>query len=892
MSGNKNLDYYISPGKQAKEKKVEHKEKPKFQGKDKREDQKDKLNKKNKSKSGLQTVEPIEDADNALLLAVDYDGKRKSAYCRLYDLQSKSIIIWYDTTNHKPYLLTDLKIEELNNEYPEIKNHKGFSEFQKVKKYDLIIDQLKEMVKIITEDPLSVGGGKNSIREYIKDNSFEATILYHRSYLYDRQLIPGMLYQIKNNQLRPINTEIPKELENELIESFKDEKVEFRNELPKYLDLFFSPIPEIKRIAFDIEIKTTVNKIPDPQTAKQPIICISFVDSENNNTIFLLKDHEISKEEEEGLNKINAEIKFFDSEKELIEKTLEIINDYPIVITYNGDNFDIPYIANRARNLKISYNKVEFVKHRDSYSFENAIHLDLYKLFFNRAIQVSAFGNVYKTVSLEAVSSALLKEGKVELEKEIFDLSYDKLAEYCLKDSNLTYRLTSFDDHLVMKLLILLMRITKLPLEDISRSGISNWIKNMFYYEHRSRNYLIPNPSYLKELKSKAATRAIIKGKKYMGAKVIDPIPGIHFNVVVLDFASLYPSVIKEWNLSYETVNCPHQDCRSNLIPNTPHWVCTHKIGISALIIGLLRDLRVKYFKNKAKDKSIPPELRNLFKIVQSSMKVIINAAYGVFGSEIFPLYCLPMAESTSAIGRYAIEKTIEKVQSMGLEVIYGDTDSVFIENPTKEQIDELIRWSSDKLGIELDVEKSFRFSAHSTRKKNYLGVYEDGNVDIKGLSGKKRNTPLFIQNAFKEMINVLKEVYKPEDFEVAKEKIKTIVKNVFRKLKRYEYTPEELAFKIAITKPLKNYTVLPQHIKAAKILMEKTGTKIGKGNIIYFLKTKDPAGVQPIELANVKDIDIDKYKKTVESIFEQVLDALDISFDEIKGKITLDKWM
>jgi DNA polymerase I len=840
----------------------------------------------------VEQEDELDDIHRALLLSVDYDGNNKLAYCSLYDLDTKSLNFWYDNTNHRPYLLTDLTENELNSNYPKIKNHNGFYDFHPLKKYDLIKDETKDMVKVIAQDPLSIGGRRNSIRELLDGHDFEATIKYHRSYLFDKQLIPGMFYYIKNNRLRPIKVDIPEDLERELIASFQDEKIEFQNILPRYLDLFFSEIPDIKRIAFDIEVKTVSNQIPDSSTSPQPVICISFVDSEGLKKVFLLNTHKKSAVEEEKLKSFEGEIEFFDDEGALLESTFDLINKYPIVITYNGDNFDLPYLDNRARKLRVNKNKNPFVRHRNSYSLTQSIHLDLYKFFFNRAIKVSAFGNAYKSISLEVVSSAILKDGKIKIEKDIHDLSYHKLAEYCLQDSDLTYRLTSYDNNLVMKLLILLMRITKMPLEDLSRSGISNWIKNLFYYEHRARNYLIPNPNYLNEIKSDAATEAIIKGKKYMGAKVIDPIPGVHFNVVVLDFASLYPSVIKEWNLSYETVNCPHDECKSNLIPNTPHWACTKKVGISSLLIGLLRDLRVKYFKNKAKDKSIDPELRNLFDIVQASMKVIINASYGVFGAEIFPLYCLPMAESTSAIGRYAIDQTIDKVHSMGLEVVYGDTDSVFIQNPTKNQINELIQWSTDELGIELDVEKTFRYSAHSNRKKNYLGVYNDGGVDIKGLSGKKRNTPLFIQNAFKEMVDELSKVYKPEDFEKAKTEIKSIIKRVFKKIKNYEYTPEELAFKVAITKPIKAYSVDPQHVKAAKLLMERTDKEVGKGSIIYFLKTRDPIGVQPAEIANVRDIDVKKYKETVESIFEQVLDALGIDFDEIKGKTTLDRWM
>ena len=65
---------------------------------------------------------------------------------------------------------------------------------------------------------------------------------------------------------------------------------------------------------------------------------------------------------------------------------------------------------------------------------------------------------------------------------------------------------------------------------------------------------------------------------------MIEPIEGVHFDVTVMDFASLYPSIIKVNNLSYETVRCPHEECKENSIPGTAHWACTKKNGLTSLI--------------------------------------------------------------------------------------------------------------------------------------------------------------------------------------------------------------------------------------------------------------------------------------------------------------------
>jgi len=317
-----------------------------------------------------------------------------------------------------------------------------------------------------------------------------------------------------------------------------------------------------------------------------------------------------------------------------------------------------------------------------------------------------------------------------------------------------------------------------------------------------------------------------------------------------------------------------------------------------SLIIGLLRDLRVKYFKSKAKDKKLTKEEQNMYKIITQSLKIIINASYGVFGSEAFPLFCPPVAEATTAVGRDAITQTQKECAKRGIEVIYGDTDSVFLKSPTQEQIEDIINWSDLVLKIELDIEKVYRYLALSDRKKNYLGVYKDGSVDIKGLTGKKRHMPTCIQNAFQEMVSELSKVEVEEDFEAAKERIRTNIKAFIKKLKKREFSVEELAYQVALSKDLDRYDGNPQHVQAARLLEkennkeknEENHKKIKSGYIIRYVKTTE--GVLPVKLAKVKDIAIKKYKEQLKSTFEQVLDAMGIQFQELDGVRKLDAFI
>ncbi|MBS7627713.1 hypothetical protein KEJ36_02680, partial [Candidatus Bathyarchaeota archaeon] len=408
----------------------------------------------------------------------------------------------------------------------------------------------------------------------------------------------------------------------------------------------------------------------------------------------------------------------------------------------------------------------------------------------------------------------------------------------------------------------------------------------------RRRGWLIPRSEDLLEVKGFTATKAIIEGKKYRGAEVIEPEPGAHFNVSVLDFQSMYPSIIRRYNLSYETVRCPHPECQKNTIPGTPHWVCGRRRGISSLVIGSLRDLRVRWYKSRAKEKGLPKALANWYGVISNSLKVVLNAAYGVFGAESFFLYCPPVAEATASIGRYAIIETIRQAQAIGMKVVYGDTDSIFLKAPEASKIEKLMDWSVERLGMELDIDKVYRYAVFSSRKKNYLGVFQDGSVDIKGLTGKKRNTPLFLQKAFFDMIRILSEVKSAEEFDEAKERITELVKTCYTKLKNRQYSLEELAFNIMMSRAIEGYVkTKPQHIKAAELLAQK-GIEVTAGDIISFVKVVGPTGVKPVQLASIKEIDVEKYVGYVESTFQQVLDALDIDLKEILGATRLEFFM
>ena len=87
-------------------------------------------------------------------------------------------------------------------------------------------------------------------------------------------------------------------------------------------------------------------------------------------------------------------------------------------------------------------------------------------------------------------------------------------------------------------------------------------------------------------------------------------------------------------------------------------------------------------------------------------------------GAEIFPLYFLPAAEATTAIGRHTILETIKKCEEAGVEVLYGDTDSLFIKNPTDAQIQQVIEDAKKDHGVDLEIDKIYRYCDAKQQEK------------------------------------------------------------------------------------------------------------------------------------------------------------------------------
>jgi len=436
-----------------------------------------------------------------------------------------------------------------------------------------------------------------------------------------------------------------------------------------------------------------------------------------------------------------------------------------------------------------------------------------------------------------------------------------------------------------------LSRIANLPVpQAYSSRSVSDWIKSMMYAYLRKNNILIPTS---KELRRGLEPHAVT------GALTITPKSGIYFNTVVTDFESLYPSCIDSYNLSYETVDCAHEECQTNRIAEIGHHVCVKRRGFLAALVGALKDLRIRWFKPISKDNLLPESERHKAELTAQLLKLITVSSYGVT-IRIHGLACPPLAESITGYGRWALQTAWNIAEQNGLHPVYGDTDSLFLENAPLEKVDWLIKTVKERLRLDLAVERHYSVCVLSRAKKAYFGILSDGTPELKGLTAIKSNAPIFIQNVFKACVKELSYVKNAEEYELAKKKISAIVQTAIRDLRDRKIELKDLIFSVNLYHDPKEKLaskVLPQPYQCAVQLIN-SGKEVKKQDTVSFIKVKPftyhgkQFTVKPTEaVQHVSEINVSDYIRNLTTALNQTFKPMGIKF-ETREETKITEWL
>ncbi len=759
------------------------------------------------------------------LLDADYITREDKAVVRLfYKTESGREI--QEITDFRPYMYVLPKEHDLEKIQRELEKLRNVGEVKVGRRIEK--NQEVDVLKVVVNQPKDVPDLRGSIKELEECKEVrEAHIPFAERYLIDSGLIPMM------------------DCEN--------------------LDL--------KIASFDMEV---YNPGGEPKADKDPIIIISYADNHGLERAWTYKTTD------------NLDLDYVEvlkDEKGIIERFIRTIKEreIDIIVTYNGDNFDFPYLKERAEKHKIPLSlgidgspvKLERRGMNLGAKVRGRPHVDMYPVC-RQIFNLSRY--TLEDVYLE-ITGREKKDIKVGEMAGIWDNpekeKFKELLEYAMSDASSTLEIALA----ILPLHYEISRITRELIYQSSRAGSGQRVESLLIKKAFAENILVPNRPSDRVVNERQRTT-------YIGAYVVEPKKGIHDNILLFDFRSLYPSIIVSHNIDPSTIDCeccPEDSYKSP----TGHYFCKKEKGLIPETLNEVIQRRIAVKKKVNDEKN--PEKKRFLDVEQQALKLLANSMYGYFGFPRARWYSKKCAESITALGRKYILHTIDTVPKFDFDVIYGDTDSVYLVKPDIADREEIMKNAKnflDEINSELPEAMELEFEGFYPRgifitKKRYALVDDKGKLIVKGLETRRRDWANVAKDTQEKVLNALLKDKDPE-------KAACIVKDVVQNIKTGKVPLEDLTINTQITRGMAEYKTEGPHIQAAKRAIKK-GLEFKPGNIVTYIVTKKGSSISDkarvIDFVEEGDYDPDYYinNQVLPSVL-RILEALGYSEDELKG--------
>jgi len=750
----------------------------------------------------------------------------------------------------------------------------------------------KMMLKIITHDPKEV----RSLREKVKEVEgvravYETDILFKNRFLIDCHLggmswvdapLPEWLAGQKGTQHG-----LPSASHPPLVDVQSLLAVEHEANAP------------LRFMSFDIECLPDHGEMPRPESSPVILISMAFFPSYQGNSDLVLVGKEIECPRGDTIS--------CRDEYDLISRFFSIIRDYnpDILAGYNSNEFDFPYLAERARLLRLEARVgrdgsswyIRKIVSRTDVSITGRVVVDLLPIIR------SAYS--LKQYTLRNAASELLGMEKRDVDpKEIESLweqggeGLRRFVSYSRRDAVLAQRMLL--DLRLMDKYIALSRASGSLLQDIVNGGQSGMVESLLLRRFQERGRVVPpKPD------SDISEGRYEENEALKGGAVLVPEKGLVEDVIILDYKSLYPTIMMAHNLCYSTVlNRPDSPGESHLGEREmgEREVITSPSGgrfVSAqvspgIMPAILRELLEQRTATKRLMKKAGDEERLFLDAKQYAMKILLNSFYGYSGYARARLYSLALANAVTSFGRENILRTKKIIDDIGsvyvldgevifkdalpfgkaaercfnLSVVYGDTDSVFVRlQPTGPGTGAVSLNDAELIGrkiaetvtsslpepMELVFEAFARRGIFLAKKRYALWVFEPmgeawkDRIKVRGMETVRRD---WCDLTSKTLKTCLELVLKEGKVEEAVEHVRAVVlrlKNL--DLSRDPEILQDLTLTRRYTKSSGSYKNKQPHIQLVEKIKERGGSVPGVGDRVPFVIVQGKRGKKNREL-------------------------------------------
>lgn len=757
-------------------------------------------------------------------------------------------------------------------------------EVEAVERFDPIGYQTapKSMLKVIAHDPKEVRSLRERVRELPGVRAvYETDILFKNRFLIDQDLggmawveapVPEWVSGASGQDLPQVNVETLQPVEQE------------GNALLRFM-------------SFDIECLPDHGEMPKAETSPVILISMAFEPEYHGQKDLVLVG--------KGLECPRDDVRACQDEHDLLHQFASILRDYnpDIVAGYNSNEFDFPYLSERAKklgaDLRVGRDGSSLyqrkIVNRTDVSITGRVVVDLLPIIR------SSFS--LKQYTLRNAASELLKMAKYDVDpKEIEALWAEagvglrRFISYSRRDAVLALRLLL--DLRLMDKYIALSRASGSLLQEIVNGGQSGMVESLLLRRFREQSRVVPpKPD------ADVSDGRYEENEELKGGAVLSPEKGLMEDVVILDYKSLYPTIMMAHNLCYTTVldsgSSSSQGSGERQQPPPGDVIVAPSGGkfvspavSPGIMPAVLRELLDERTKTKKLMKSASEEERRFLDAKQYAMKILLNSFYGYSGYARARLYSLALANAVTSFGRENILRTKKVIDEIGsvfvvngsvlfreeafgrsargrtfdLSVVYGDTDSVFVRlkaEPGKEvslEDAELIgRKIAETVTSSLPEPMELVFEAFARRgiflaKKRYaLWVFEPAGegwkdrIKVRGMETVRRDWCDLTSRTLKTCLEL---VLKEGKVEEAVEHVRFVIGRLQNlDLSEDPEILEDLTLTRRYTKSTGSYKNKQPHIQLVEKIKKRGGAVPGVGDRVPFVIVRGRGGRKNREL-------------------------------------------